>query len=294
MGQGLLPCLAMVAVEIGFAGMNIIMKLAMDSGMNPIVMVAYRQMVATLFVAPLAFLLERKARPKITKDILFHILVIGTLGATLNQCFYFVGLKHSTPTITCALNNLLPAFTFILAVPFKMETVGIKRLVGQAKVLGTILCVGGAMGKLSKIFPAPYTSTTLMCFIGSIECTLIGAIVEHRSKEWSLASQIRLIAILYGGIVGSGLAFCLMAWSVQKRGPLYVAAFSPLMLVIVAIFGWALLDEKFNVGSVVGSLLIVVGLYIVLWGKGRDMINPVKDDHANEKINVTTFELEAV
>ncbi|KAL5996560.1 hypothetical protein ACLOJK_026640 [Asimina triloba] len=35
--------------------------------------------------------------------------------------------------------------TFMMAAPLGMETVGIRRLAGQAKVLGTILCVGGAM-----------------------------------------------------------------------------------------------------------------------------------------------------
>lgn len=39
--------------------------------------------------------------------------------ATLNQVLYFVGLRNSTPTIACALSNLLPALTFILAVPFR-------------------------------------------------------------------------------------------------------------------------------------------------------------------------------
>ena len=38
---------------------------------------------------------------------------------TLNQITYFVGLKYSTPTIACALSNLLPALTFVLAVIFK-------------------------------------------------------------------------------------------------------------------------------------------------------------------------------
>lgn len=33
---------------------------------------------------------------------------------------YFVGLKYSSATIACALTNLLPAFTFILAVLFRL------------------------------------------------------------------------------------------------------------------------------------------------------------------------------
>lgn len=55
----LLPFLTMVIVQLGYAGMNIISKLAMDSGMNPFVHVAYRQIFATISIAPFAYFLER-------------------------------------------------------------------------------------------------------------------------------------------------------------------------------------------------------------------------------------------
>lgn len=54
----LMPFLAMVIVQIGYAGMNITSKLAMDSGMNPLVLVAYRQMFATLAIIPFAYFFE--------------------------------------------------------------------------------------------------------------------------------------------------------------------------------------------------------------------------------------------
>lgn len=53
------PFLTMVIVQLGYAGMNIISKLAMDSGMNPFVHVAYRQVFATIAIAPFAYFMER-------------------------------------------------------------------------------------------------------------------------------------------------------------------------------------------------------------------------------------------
>ncbi|KAK9293098.1 hypothetical protein L1049_021083 [Liquidambar formosana] len=323
-----LPFLAMVFLQVGYAGMNITSKLAMDSGMNPFVLVAYRQIFATVAIIPFAYFLERKTRPRITWGILFQIFLCSIFGATLNQIFYFIGLKNSTPTIACALSNLLPAITFLMAVPFRQENVGIKRKPGQAKVLGTIVCVGGAMmlsfyhgctinigeskihweyaeemrerpsshepnfilgtlliiascvawaawfiiqANLSKKFAAPYTSSALMCFMASIECGVIGIFVERNISAWSLRSSIRLVAALYSALVCSALAFCLISWCIQRKGPLYVSVFSPLLLVIVAILSWALLQEKLYVGTAVGSVLIVVGLYAVLWGKDKEM-----------------------
>lgn len=53
-----LPFLAMVLVQMSYAGMNIISKLAIESDMNPLVLVAYRQVFATLSIAPFAYWME--------------------------------------------------------------------------------------------------------------------------------------------------------------------------------------------------------------------------------------------
>ncbi|XVF41729.1 hypothetical protein PTKIN_Ptkin01aG0303300 [Pterospermum kingtungense] len=325
----LMPFLANVLVQVGYAAMNITSKLAMESGMKPLVLVAYRQIFGTLAIAPFAFFMERKTRPKITKTILFQIFLCSLTGATANQVFYFIGLEKSTATVATALNNLVPAATFVLAALCRQEAVGIKKLSGQAKVFGTLICVGGAMllsfyhghtvgigessihwnyadkmasksgtisksdfllgsflvlvsavawavwlilqGQTNKNFPAPYTCTALMCFMSSIECTIIALFSDHKVSSWSLRSGMRLIAAVYAGIVCNAVTFCLLSWSIEKRGPLYVAVFSPLLLVVVAVVSWALLREKLYVGTVVGSVLIVGGLYAVLWGKDREV-----------------------
>lgn len=59
MVDGLVPALVMILVQIEFSGMNIFSKLAMDTGMNPFIHVAYRQIFAFLFVAPVAYFVER-------------------------------------------------------------------------------------------------------------------------------------------------------------------------------------------------------------------------------------------
>ncbi|GMI84428.1 Usually multiple acids move in and out Transporters 25 [Hibiscus trionum] len=338
-----MPFLANVLLQVGYAGMNITSKLALEAGMKPLVLVAYRQIFATLAIAPFAFFLERKTRPKITMPILFQIFLCSVTGATANQVFYFVGLENTTATVACALNNVLPAATFVLAALCRQEAVGIKKASGLAKVSGTIICVGGAMllsfyhghiigigeskihwhyaermsandssgakgsnfflgpflvmasamawaiwfiiqGQTSKNFPAPYTCTTIMCFMASIECTIIGVFSDHKPSAWSLSSPMRLIAALYAGIICNAVAFCVMSWSIQKRGPLYVSVFSPLLLVIVAIVSWALLREKLYVGTVVGSLLIVGGLYAVLWGKDKEEKQMKGNEKGGEEI----------
>ncbi|CAJ1977870.1 unnamed protein product [Sphenostylis stenocarpa] len=333
MADSLMPLLAMIAVQLAYAGMNISSKLAIQSGMHPLVLVAYRQIFATLSLAPFAYWFERKTAPRMTKRIAFQILLSSLTGVTGNQILYFVGLKYSTATIACALSNLLPAFTFVLALLFGQEWLMIKTIAGVAKALGTILSVGGAVllsfyhGKvlglgeskihwkfaermerqassggqtnsllgpvavigsalvwavwfiiqanMSKSYAVPYTSTFYMCLMASIQCLAIALSVEHDASAWSLHSPLRLTSALYAGIICTGLVYVLISWSIEKKGPLYVSVFSPLLLVITAVVSWALLHEQLYVGTAIGSLLIVLGLYFVLWGKNREVCKNV-------------------
>jgi hypothetical protein len=58
MAGDLLPFLAIVLLQVGYAGMNITSMFAMQSGMHPLVLVAYRLMFATMAIAPFAYFME--------------------------------------------------------------------------------------------------------------------------------------------------------------------------------------------------------------------------------------------
>ncbi|RZC64152.1 hypothetical protein C5167_025876 [Papaver somniferum] len=58
--------------------------------------------------------------------------------------------------------------------------------------------------------------------------------------------------------------------------------FNPLALSVVALLGWAILDEKLYVGSAVGTGMILLGLYVVLWSKHEEMKNQIVKTSDNE------------
>ncbi|KAH0726953.1 hypothetical protein KY284_002818 [Solanum tuberosum] len=59
MGKDLFPFFLMVLVQLGSAGTVIISKIVMDDGMNPYVHLSYRQIIATISIAPFAYFFER-------------------------------------------------------------------------------------------------------------------------------------------------------------------------------------------------------------------------------------------
>ncbi|MCD7463836.1 hypothetical protein HAX54_051514 [Datura stramonium] len=139
-----LPALLMTIIQIGYAGMNLLSKLAMNTGMNPFIHVAYRQTFAALIMCPIAYFRERSNRPTMTRSIFFKIFLCSIFGGSINQITYIVGLQHCNPTVASALTNLMPAFTFLLAVITGDERVQFTR-VCIAKVLGTLMSIGGAV-----------------------------------------------------------------------------------------------------------------------------------------------------
>nr|AFK38288.1 unknown [Lotus japonicus] len=143
--QGLKPTLLMVAVQIVFAGVNVLYKLAVNDGMNLRVVIAYRFIFATAFIAPLALILERKNRSKMTWMVLFQSFLCGLFGGALSQNFYLESLALTSVTFASAMSNLTPAITFIIAACFGLESLNLNTVAGKAKIVGTIIGIGGAM-----------------------------------------------------------------------------------------------------------------------------------------------------
>ncbi|XP_047338307.1 WAT1-related protein At5g07050-like [Impatiens glandulifera] len=321
------PYFFMISLQFGYAGMNIITKVSLNHGMSHYVLVVYRHAIATAVIAPFAIFLERKARPQITFKTFMQIFVLGLLGPVIDQNFYYAGLKYTSPTFSCAMSNMLPAMTFILAVIFRMEKISLKKLIYQVKVAGTAVTVAGAMlmtlykGPIVELFWSKHghnggsseagtetsdkdwlkgsilliiatfawaslfilqkaalktyekhqlTLTTLVCLMGTLQAIAVTFVMEHKPSAWSIGWDMNLLAAAYAGIVTSSISYYVQGLVMKVKGPVFATAFSPLMMIIVAIMGSFILAEKIYLGGVVGSVLIVIGLYAVLWGKYKE------------------------
>nr|GMD45468.1 WAT1-related protein At1g09380-like [Ipomoea batatas] len=266
-----LPLFVMVIVQLGYAGMNIVATAVMGAGMNPFIHIAYQQMFATIALSPLAYFLERKSRPKMTPKIFFHIFLASTFGLTGDQIAYFVGLNNSTPTVASALANLIPAITFIAAVLFRGPVVIGQSTINWKYAKNTV--DKNTSSSHGNVILGPIMVILSCCSYTAFlitQCVIIALCVDHSVSDWIL-TPMRAVSTTYNGLVYSALAICLTSWCIERKGPLYVAVFNPLLLVLTAILSWAFLREKIYTGTVVGSILIVVGLYIVLWGKKNEL-----------------------
>ncbi|XP_051146973.1 WAT1-related protein At1g68170-like [Andrographis paniculata] len=139
--------------------------------------------------------------------------------------------------------------------------------------------------KASKFYPCPYSITAMMTLSASTQGLLFALCIERDWSQWHLGWDIRLLAVSVAGVLGSGVMFTWVAWCVEMKGPHFVSTFQPLMLLMVAFCGSLFLEERLHMGIVIGGVLIVGGLYVVLWGKNKEaeqnsritVVNDVED-----------------
>ncbi|XP_039022844.1 WAT1-related protein At3g30340-like [Hibiscus syriacus] len=326
------PFIVMIAVDFSFAVVNILLKKVLDDGMNHLVLITFRLSISTIFLAPIGYFWERNSRPKLTPRILCYLFCIAIVGASLTQYFFLLGIQYTSATFACAFINMVPVTTFIMALPFRIETVNLRSNSGRGKILGSVICVGGALlltlykgrplfkhphsyamaptvsnavklsssrraerwtiGCLALIvgtllwsswfiiqsyvgrrYPCQFSSTAIMSFFGAIQSAALSLLINRDLSMWALKGKAEIITVLYAGMIGSGLSFVGMAWCVKKRGPVFTAAFSPLVQIMAAMFDIPILHEQLNLGSLLGSIVVIVGLYVLLWGKNREMQN---------------------
>ncbi|KAK2996041.1 hypothetical protein RJ640_002660 [Escallonia rubra] len=199
--HGLKPAMMMVIVQIALAGVSVFYKLASNDGMSMRVMVAYRFLFAAAFVVPLALYVER---------------------GSMAQNLYAESLVLTSATFASATTNLVPAITFVMAVFFRLEKVGLGTKTGKAKAVGTLMGIGGAMlptfykegwrstsgqqsltfcimdnAKLSQRYPYHYSSTALIAVMGSLQGVVFALCVERDWSQWRLGWDIRLFTVVY-------------------------------------------------------------------------------------------------
>ncbi|KAF9600889.1 hypothetical protein IFM89_013796 [Coptis chinensis] len=218
----------------------------------------------------------RKSRPNLNATILCQLFLSALVGATLTQYFFFLGIEYTSASLSCAFINIIPVLTFVMALPFRLETLDIKRATRNGE---DARCNGATFwsswyliqAKISKTFPCQYTSTTIMNFFGTLQSVLLSFII-HRGdiSIWAPKGKNDILILLYLGVVGSGIFFVGMSWCVKKKGPVFTAAFSPFIQIIVTMYEVTILHQQLYLGSILGTLVVVIGLYLLLWGKSKE------------------------
>ncbi|XP_031479266.1 WAT1-related protein At5g64700 [Nymphaea colorata] len=323
------PYLAMICVHSIYAGMALLTKAALNQGMNHFVFVVYRQAMAAAFLVPIALVFERKKASLLSFQLFCKASLVSLVGITLSLNLYMIAISYTSATLATATTNIVPVFTFILAVLFRMEIFSIRTTYGKLKIVGLVSCLGGGVilalykgpsirflghhqasikgvgdapasghepsmrdwiigtflmlssnltwsfwllmqAPLLKVYPFKLSLTSLQCLLSALQSALVAFAFERKASAWRLSFDIKLLSVIYCGVIVTGVTYWLQVWCVAKKGPVFTAIFTPLSLVITIIFSCFLFGDLFYAGSGLGSIFMAVGLYCVLWGKNGE------------------------
>uniref|UniRef100_A0A0E0ECB2 WAT1-related protein n=1 Tax=Oryza meridionalis TaxID=40149 RepID=A0A0E0ECB2_9ORYZ len=326
MGNGSIKAYAaVVLIRIMYSVMQVVSKVALDQGMNPLVFIFYRHTTAALVLIPIAFVLESLSCSR------FNLRVTGC-GDLFN-----LGLNYASATSSSALYNVQPVVTFIFAVIFGLESMKLKRFHGHVKSAGILFCIGGVivlafyegpmfksfnhhhlfqqggsssssagdthyskkqwalgiflmtlsnvLGGLWNVFQGPLIedtsklmNTMIQISFASVQAFVVAVSAERDFSKWKLGWNFGLAAIIYSGVIVTALSYYMQIWTIAKRGPVFLAMSMPLTLIFTIIISSFILGDAVSLGSIVAGILLIGGLFNVLWGKNleeRDELNKI-------------------
>lgn len=221
-----------------------------------------------------------------------NLLWLSLCGITFNITFFFLGLKISSAIDAPIIASAGPVFTFFLAVillkePFKLKKflgmmlalVGVVFIVIQsllektsdASILGNLFFVLATLGAVGqsifgkKIYANHnFIVVTFLSFIIGTLSFIPLAIYEYlKSPEWLIGLNYQgVIGIVFGSLFSSTIAYSLLGFGLSKIPASEVAIFTYVDPVIAVLIAIPLLGEKITLSYIVGSLLVLVGIYL--------------------------------
>ncbi|XP_075095807.1 WAT1-related protein At2g37450-like [Nicotiana tabacum] len=103
---------------------------------------------------------------------------------------------------------------------------------------------------------------------------------RKKTVVWSIHWDAKLLAVMYSGICCSGLTYYIQGFIMKYNGLVFLTAFTPLNMVMVVVTSTLLLHEQMNLRRMLGTTVIVLGLYTVLWIKSKDNRSPATEELA--------------
>ncbi|CAI0428259.1 unnamed protein product [Linum tenue] len=317
---------AVVLIQLIYAGMFLLSKAAFDGGFNTAIFVFYRQAFAAAVVVPLALFLEWITLSLNINGIAL-IYTSATLGAatvnSLPAITFFLALLFGMETLKVRTKpgmaklagivicmGGVAALAFYKGPHFKVFSFFKHDLHGQIHsssshnntwVKGCFLMLFSNLSWgfwlvfqaiLLKSYPSKLLFTALQCFLSSIQSLVVAVAIERNPEAWKLGWNMKLVAVTYCGVVVTGVTYYLQAWVLEKKGPVFLAMSTPLALIFTMLCS-ALLGDFINLGSVLGGMLLVGGLYSVLWAKGKEEQMKM-DESIDEKMQIPEVQMESL
>ena len=249
-----------------------------------------RFLTASLFLLIMITLKEGRI-PRLERHQVLPAILLGMTGVFAYNVFFFLGMK----TISAGRASLIiatnPVFISLLSVLIFRERLN------SAKVKGTFLCLAGVtivisrgdllsiltgsvgwgeifalcsvaswvayslIGKVIMKDFSPLAAVTYSCLIGGAALFIPACLEDLPGLIGSLYPE-DWIGIVYLGFFGTVLGFFWYYEGIRAIGLSRASVFTNLVPVCGVFFGWLILDETVNLSILMGTVLVMAGVYL--------------------------------
>lgn len=251
---------------------------------NPLNLVMQRLTLASIVLLP-ALIWKKRHLPKDCNTWL-KMISLALINAA-SMTFTNIGLLYETSGLSSILTYTQPLFVFCLAISFLGEKIN------STKALGVILgFLGVTILYTGKLSSSNNTSNSILLLIlgallwavsivyykkllshidpaiinivqfplGSIFLLITALILTGLNFSFTL---IYIFSLFYMSIFGSAIALTIWLLLIREEEAIIVSTSSLLVPAVALIFGWALLSETIEFYSLLGFLLVMIGVYLV-------------------------------
>ncbi|XP_073147956.1 WAT1-related protein At1g70260-like isoform X2 [Henckelia pumila] len=210
------PLAAMVLVEGCIIVLTIMASSGMARGMSPFVFVVYTNALGSILLFPYSYFYDRRDQDHhynrsedqpifFSLHFLLRVFLLGLLGVTIAQNLAFVGLSYSSPIVACGMANQIPALSFILAIFLRKTKFDWKKGSSQARLIGTLISLTGAISLTLYKGPSIKNHTAL----GSTTTARLLLTFSSTHENW-----------LLGCLLFASASFVLCIWNIVQVGTL--------------------------------------------------------------------------
>ncbi|MCM3410506.1 DMT family transporter [Metabacillus litoralis] len=276
-------------MSITFWGVSFVSTKAVLDRLDPFTLLVIRFGIGALFLLCLLLLLREKL--KISPVYIPHLIVLGILGVFIHQVIQASALLTIDASSAGWMISLSPIFTVILSMIFLNERMTILKAIGMILALfGVLMITTGGSDKtfepalnigyllmlLSTLNWAVYSvllkklNIPLSPLVITFYMSLLGFVLTIpfliRNKGWEAISHLQAgewAHLLFLGVFVSGVAYWYWAKALHVLEASQVSVFLYLEPVATLIAAVLLLNEKIILISVVGGIIIIIGVIFV-------------------------------
>ncbi|XP_057774643.1 WAT1-related protein At3g28050-like isoform X4 [Salvia miltiorrhiza] len=235
-----MEAIAMVVVQFAQVGFMLAAEAAIANGMTTFAFISYSNIFAALILLPLCFSIYRSAHPPLLLAFLCGFFLLGFIGFTV-QILGLYGLIFSSASLSTTILNLIPGFTFALAVILRMEKFNYRTCTSLAKSMGTLISIGGAV--VATLYQGPsllgYSSSSSTRLLGglllSLDSAAAAVFIIAQALVVRKCPALLIIMLFYScfiALVSAGASLVLekdvSGWSINSRATLLPIVFSGL------------------------------------------------------------------